>query len=138
MVQSWANNYKVFLIEASETFTWFFILNLVHCINFELQKYYLYRNNYIMKILFLYLVLINYIAFSLYHLDKERAIKGKRRISEKNLLTVAAFGGTLGAWIGMNKYRHKTKKLSFKLWFYTILILQVLFFFMVYKRKFLI
>ena len=106
--------------------------------NFELQKYYLYRNNYIMKILFLYLVLINYIAFSLYHLDKERAIKGKRRISEKNLLTVAAFGGTLGAWIGMSKYRHKTKKLSFKLWFYAILILQVLFFFMVYKRKFLI
>lgn len=91
-----------------------------------------------MKILFLYLVLINYIAFSLYHLDKERAIKGKRRISEKNLLTVAAFGGTLGAWIGMNKYRHKTKKLSFKLWFYAILILQVLFFFMVYKRKFFI
>jgi len=91
-----------------------------------------------MKILFLYLVLINYIAFSLYHLDKERAIKGKRRISEKNLLTVAAFGGTLGAWIGMTKYRHKTKKLSFKIWFYCILILQIVFFLMIYRRKFFI
>lgn len=91
-----------------------------------------------MKFIFIYLVVINYIAFSLYHLDKERAIKGKRRISEKNLLTVAALGGTLGAWIGMNKYRHKTKKTSFKLWFYAIVLLQILFFFGIYKRKFFI
>lgn len=91
-----------------------------------------------MKFVFIYLVIINYIAFSLYHLDKERAIKGKRRISEKKLLTIVAFGGTLGAWIGMNKYRHKTKKRSFKFWFYTIVLLQVLFFFTFYKRKFFI
>lgn len=89
-----------------------------------------------MKIVILYFIIINYIAFSLYHLDKERAIKGKRRVSEKNLLTVAAFGGTLGAWIGMRRYHHKTRKTAFKLWFYTILFLQVLFFLAVYKRKF--
>lgn len=91
-----------------------------------------------MKFVFLYLVIVNYIAFSLFHLDKERAIKGKRRISEKNLLSVVAFGGTLGAWIGMNRHRHKTKKISFKLWFYGILALQLLFFFAFYKRKFFI
>jgi len=90
-----------------------------------------------MKIVILYFVIINYIAFSLYHLDKERAIKGKHRISEKNLLTVAAFGGTLGAWIGMRRYRHKTRKISFKLWFYTIVVLQLMFFLIVYKKKFL-
>lgn len=91
-----------------------------------------------MKIVFLYLIIINYISFSLYHLDKERAVKNKRRISEKNLLTVTALGGTLGAWIGMKKYRHKTNKLSFKLWFYSILIMQIFFFFAIYKRKFFI
>ena len=90
-----------------------------------------------MKIVILYFIIINYIAFSLYHLDKERAIKGKRRISEKNLLTVAAFGGTFGAWIGMRRYRHKTRKTSFKLWFYAILFLQFMIFFLVYKKKFL-
>lgn len=90
-----------------------------------------------MKIVILYFVIINYIAFSLYHIDKERAIKGKHRISEKNLLTVAAFGGTLGAWIGMRRYRHKTRKISFKLWFYTIVVLQLMFFLIVYKKKFL-
>ncbi|WKW46002.1 DUF1294 domain-containing protein [Myroides sp. JBRI-B21084] len=90
------------------------------------------------KFLFIYLIIVNYIAFSLYHLDKQRAIKGKQRISEKNLLTIAAFGGTLGAYIGMQKYNHKTKKLSFKLWFYAIVILQILFFFGIYKKKFLL
>ena len=90
------------------------------------------------KIIFIYLIIVNYIAFSLYHLDKQRAIKGKQRISEKNLLTIAAFGGTLGTYIGMQKYRHKTNKLSFKLWFYGILILQIIFFFVVYKKKFFI
>src|SRR5690606_15758329 len=109
----------------------FDILNLIHLIIIEVLKYYLYSNFTVMKFVFIYLIIINYVAFSLYHLDKQRAIKGKPRISEKNLLTVAAFGGTLGAWLGMTKYRHKTKKLSFKLWFYAILILQIIFFFAV-------
>lgn len=91
-----------------------------------------------MKIVILYFIVINYIAFSLYHLDKERAIKGKHRISEKNLLTVVAFGGTLGAWLGMRRYRHKTRKTSFKLWFYAICFLQVMFFLIIYKRKFIL
>ncbi|MBA5792139.1 DUF1294 domain-containing protein [Flavobacterium sp. xlx-214] len=91
-----------------------------------------------MKFVFIYLLIVNYIAFSLYHLDKERALKGKRRISEKNLLTIVAFGGTLGAYIGMQKYRHKTKKTSFKFWFYAIVLLQILVFFAIYKRKFFI
>jgi len=91
-----------------------------------------------MKLLYIYLIIVNYIAFSLYHLDKKRAIKGSKRISEKNLLTIAALGGTLGAYIGMQKYRHKTNKLSFKLWFYGIFILQIVFIFIFYKKRFFI
>lgn len=90
-----------------------------------------------MKFVFIYLLIVNYIAFSLYHLDKERARKGKRRISEKNLLTIVSFGGGLGAYLGMQKYRHKTNKTSFKVWFYAIVLIQVLIFFMIYKRRFI-
>lgn len=90
-----------------------------------------------MKFVFIYLLIVNYIAFSLYHLDKERARKGKRRISEKNLLTIVGFGGGLGAYLGMQKYRHKTSKTSFKIWFYAIVLIQVLLFFMIYKRRFI-
>lgn len=79
------------------------------------------------KIIFIYLITINFIAYSLFHLDKDYAIKGKRRISEKNLLLSCALGGTFGAWLGMNHYRHKTKKMPFKVWFYVIAISQLIF-----------
>ena len=90
-----------------------------------------------MKFVFIYLLIVNYIAFSLYHIDKDRAVKGKRRISEKNLLSIAAIGGSLGAYLGMKTYHHKTKKTSFKFWFYLIVVIQFLLFFMIYKRKFI-
>lgn len=90
-----------------------------------------------MKFVFIYLVIVNYIAFSLYHIDKDRAVKGKQRISEKNLHSIAAIGGSLGAYLGMKTYHHKTKKTSFKIWFYLIVVVQFLLFFIIYKRKFI-
>ncbi|EPH11005.1 hypothetical protein HMPREF9713_02131 [Myroides odoratimimus CCUG 12700] len=87
-----------------------------------------------MKFLFLYLLIINYLAFSMFAFDKEQAIKNKRRVSEKNLLSLCFFGGTLGAWIAMKKLRHKISKDSFKLKFYAILAIQVSLFFIVFKR----
>lgn len=87
-----------------------------------------------MKFLFLYLFIINYIAFSMFAVDKERAIKHKKRISEKNLLTLCFFGGSLGGWLAMKKLRHKTSKDSFKFKFYAILIVQVILLFALFKR----
>ncbi|MEK6451677.1 MULTISPECIES: DUF1294 domain-containing protein [unclassified Myroides] len=87
-----------------------------------------------MKFLFLYLFIINYIAFSMFAVDKERAIKHKKRISEKNLLTLCFFGGSLGGWLAMKKLRHKTSKDSFKFKFYAILIVQGILLFALFKR----
>jgi uncharacterized membrane protein YsdA (DUF1294 family) len=47
--------------------------------------------------------------------DKKRAIKQKYRISERTLWTIAFLFGALGLSIGMNRFRHKTKHLSFKI-----------------------
>lgn len=88
-----------------------------------------------MKFLFLYFFILNYIAFTLFAYDKAQAQKKRKRVSEKNLLTLVFFGGTLGAWLGMRKFRHKTLKTNFKLWFYGIALLQCMLFLMVYKRK---
>ena len=68
-----------------------------------------------MKGLFLslYLVVINVVTFVVYGIDKRRAIKGKWRISEKALIMLAVCGGSIGAWIGMQVFRHKTKHLLF-------------------------
>lgn len=87
-----------------------------------------------MKYIFLYLIIVNYIAFSLFHLDKKRARKNMRRISEKNLLTICAFGGSFGAWLAMKNFNHKTSKTSFKIPFYIIVVIQLILMFFVFKR----
>ena len=81
-----------------------------------------------MKGLFLslYLVVINVVTFVVYGIDKRRAIKGKWRISEKALIMLAVCGGSIGAWIGMQVFRHKTKHLKFTLGIPAILIGQLL------------
>lgn len=45
--------------------------------------------------------------------DKLSAIKGRYRISEKALLTIAFFGGALAMYIIMKLIRHKTLKAKF-------------------------
>lgn len=78
-----------------------------------------------MKFLFAYLLIINYISFSMFAYDKEQAQKDGRRVSEKNLLTLCFIGGSLGGWIGMSKFRHKSTKTSFQLKLAAIVIFQI-------------
>ena len=62
----------------------------------------------------IYYICVNIIAFILYGLDKKYAREGRWRISEKTLLGIAMIGGAVGAWIGMQTFRHKTKHMSFR------------------------
>ncbi|MGA9636992.1 DUF1294 domain-containing protein [Flavobacterium sp.] len=79
-----------------------------------------------MIILFYYFLLLNVLAFILTAYDKRQAIKQKRRISEKVLLSFVLFGGTIGSGLGMLTFRHKTSK-PFYLWkFWTIVVVQIL------------
>lgn len=48
------------------------------------------------------------------YMDKKKAKKGQYRIPEKTLWLVALFGGAVGATIGMQWFRHKTKHKNFK------------------------
>ena len=68
-----------------------------------------------MDAIYAYLLIINALALLLMLTDKIRAKKNAWRIPEATLLTVAALGGSLGATIGMNLFRHKTRKLKFSL-----------------------
>ena len=67
-----------------------------------------------MKTILLLFVAVNLISFALYGLDKLKAKKGLWRIRESTLLLVAALGGSLGALLGMEVFRHKTKHWQFK------------------------
>lgn len=61
----------------------------------------------------IWLIAANVIAFALYGADKFRAIHRKWRIPEATLLLIALLGGGVGAFFGMQVFRHKTKKKKF-------------------------
>ncbi len=79
-----------------------------------------------MKGLFIYLIAMNLLAFGLMGLDKSRARRGAWRIPEKTLFLSALMGGSLGANLGMQLFRHKTKKRAFVLGMPGILLLHLL------------
>ncbi len=57
----------------------------------------------------------NTVVFTLYGTDKLKSKRGKRRISEKSLLICAFLFGGIGAWAGMEVFRHKTKHARFRI-----------------------
>ena len=72
-----------------------------------------------------YLFAINIVSFFLYGIDKYKAKKNKWRISEATLLMIAVIGGSIGAWVGMRIWHHKTMHKKFKYGIPIIIILQV-------------
>lgn len=60
------------------------------------------------------------------YIDKRKAQKNKRRISEKMLFELVFLGGGIGGIIGMYAFRHKTKKIRFIIGFPAILIFEIL------------
>lgn len=79
-----------------------------------------------MKLLLPYLFIINALSFLLMHMDKEKAKAGRWRIPEATLLCVAFMGGSLGAYLGMRVFRHKTRHPKFSIGLPVILALQIL------------
>ncbi len=73
-----------------------------------------------------YLVIVNIIAFGMYGVDKQKAIKKQWRIPEAQLLAVAAIGGSAGALLGMQFFHHKTRKWKFRLGVPLILAVQLI------------
>ena len=71
------------------------------------------------------LIGINVLTFLVYGIDKWKAKQGNRRISEVTLLTLAVIGGSIGALLGMQVWRHKTMHKKFKYGLPLILLAQI-------------
>ena len=78
-----------------------------------------------MNIILGYLLAVNITSFLLYGIDKYKAKKGRWRISEATLLLMAVIGGSIGAWVGMRIWHHKTMHKMFKYGIPVIIIFQV-------------
>ena len=72
-----------------------------------------------------YLLLVNLVAFGVFGADKRRAKRGAWRVPEKTLFLLALIGGSVGAILGMRRFRHKTKHWYFRLGLPAILIMQL-------------
>ena len=72
-----------------------------------------------------YLIVINILTFAVYGIDKWKTKQGSWRISEATLLMLAVIGGTIGALLGMQVWRHKTMHKKFKYGLPLILLAQI-------------
>ena len=72
-----------------------------------------------------YLLAINAVAFIVYGIDKYKTKKAKWRIPEVTLLLLAVIGGSIGAWMGMKVWHHKTMHKKFKYGIPAILLIQI-------------
>ena len=78
------------------------------------------------QILIVYLVVINVVTFFMYGIDKWKARKAKWRIREAALLGLAVLGGSIGAWLGMKVWHHKTLHKKFRYGVPAIIVIQLL------------
>ena len=94
-----------------------------------------------MESLLYYFVCVNVLTFLVYGIDKwrstsgrllptgrKKARQGKWRISEATLLLFAVIGGSIGAWLGMRVWRHKTMHKKFKYGIPAILMIHIIIF----------
>jgi len=66
--------------------------------------------------------LASFVAFGF---DKRRATTGGRRVPERTLLVLAFLGGWPGAILAQRHFCHKTRKASFLIVFWTVVVLHV-------------
>jgi len=78
-----------------------------------------------LNLLYAYLMSVSVTAFLFYGYDKRQSLRSGWRIPEVVLHLLALVGGSPGALAGQIFFRHKTRKLKFRIVFAAIVILQV-------------
>lgn len=73
-----------------------------------------------------WLIAVNLLTLVYFFLDKHLANRGSRRVPEMVLLGLCAVGGSPAGLIAMPLLRHKTSKVSFRIAFWLIVVVQTL------------
>ena len=79
----------------------------------------------VIKVILLYILLVNLGGFIAFGIDKSRSKRAKWRIPEATLFTFALLGGSIGCLLGIKVFRHKTMKPAFYIGIPVILLLQI-------------
>ena len=78
---------------------------------------------------------ISIAAFFTYGYDKSIAGHNVTRVPEVVLHALTLLGGTLGSFLGMQIFRHKTQKQSFRIVFWAIVALQIVVIILLLTRR---
>ena len=73
----------------------------------------------------IYLAVVTVVTFFVYGIDKRKSQHKRWRVPESVLLGLAAIGGSIGAWLGMQVWRHKTQHKKFTYGVPAIFVAQV-------------
>ena len=84
------------------------------------------------KILLFYILGMTLLTFNVCGADKFVAQRQRRRVPEKVLFLLSALGGSVGMYLGMFTFRHKTKHWYFVVGIPLIILVQaaILFYFL--------
>ena len=87
-----------------------------------------------LHIVLAYFITVNVLGLVLFGIDKWKAKHDKWRISEATLLSLTVIGGSIGTWVGMKVWHHKTMHKKFKYGIPLVMVLQfVLLLFTLYR-----
>ena len=75
-----------------------------------------------MKLALAYLAFISLISGFVFSIDKNAAIKGRRRIPERTLHILEMLGGVFANLLLMYTLHHKNRKFSYWIWTWLVLI----------------
>ena len=81
-----------------------------------------------------FFITLNIGSFIYFGLDKRKAQKNQHRITERKLLIMTLFGGTLGSGLGMLLFNHKISKKNFVIKISAIILLQILVIYLIYNN----
>lgn len=82
----------------------------------------------------IYLWIINLIGFIVMGIDKHKARHNNWRIREKTLIIISIIGGSLGMYLGMFTFKHKTRHLKFVIGIPIIILLQEILLFFYFNK----
>ena len=87
-----------------------------------------------LKIFVIYYVAINIVGFIAMGLDKYKAKKQLWRIPENTLLFISFIGGSVGSFLGMKLFHHKTLHPQFKYGIPAFFILNLIMIYLIFTN----
>lgn len=100
----------------------FHIIFIISFLAFLLSSFIYGKIPFLIIVAYLIVSIITYLAYSM---DKSKAITERYRVPEKTLHILSLLGGWIGALVAQQRFRHKTKKTSFQIVFWSTVFLNI-------------